>query len=438
MEPLLDGHHPDAVAAESGGDWQQRLAAIVETMREMSRQTDPQKMVQTYAARMQQLFPSRSRISLSRRGLSDGQYRVTRYSGWEQDINPWERPDELPVHTGGLLAELIYGDEPRIISDLQLAEDDPARQYLEGQKSLLAIPLFDEGTALNMVVVTKDEPDGFRHRELPQMVWMSNLFGRATHNLVLAEQLESAWKQVDRELSVVAEIQRSLLPSTFPEISTLRLAAHYQTSRYAGGDYYDFFPLPDDQWGLLIADVSGHGTPAAVMMAITHSLAHMYPGPPSPPGRMLEFLNDRLIERYTGDSGTFVTAFYGIYNARTRELHYSSAGHNPPRLRRCSTGTVTSIDGTRGFPLGVMAGSDYEEARLQLGPGDRIVFYTDGITEASSPWGDYFGLLRLDAAVNECSGEPQVLLDRVLGSLAAFTADGPPDDDRTLLVADIL
>ena len=429
---------PPLPAGFDAGDWRERLDAIVETMREMSRQSDPQRMVRTYAARMERLFPSRRRISLSRRSLSDNRFRVTRFSGWKEDINPWERPDKLPELEGGLLAELIYGDEPCIINDLQVAEDDPAAEYLAGQRSLMAIPLYDEGTALNMVVVTREEPDGFQYEELPQTVWMSNLFGRATHNLVLAEQLESAWQQVDRELSVVAEIQRSLLPAKFPEISTLRLAAYYQTSRYAGGDYYDFFPLPDDKWGLLIADVSGHGTPAAVMMAITHSIAHMYPGPPGPPNEMLEFLNQKLCERYIGENGTFVTAFYGIYDARTRELSYSSAGHNPPRLRRCSTAAVTALDGTRGFPLGVVPGTDYEEATIQLGPGDRIVFYTDGITEAGSPWGDYFGVQRLDAAINECSGVPQNLLDRVLSSLSAFTADGPSEDDRTLLVADIV
>ena len=88
------------------------------------------------------------------------------------------------------------------------------------------------------------------------MVWMSNLFGRATHNLVLAEELKAAYEIVDRELKIVADIQRSLLPSPLPKIPTLGLAAHYQTSQWAGGDYYDFFPLPDGHWGILIADVS--------------------------------------------------------------------------------------------------------------------------------------------------------------------------------------
>ena len=178
---------------------------------------------------------------------------------------------------------MIYGDEPRIIDDLQVAPDDPAYEYLAGPRSLMAIPHFDQGVATNMVVRMRNEPAAFDRAGFPEWVWISNLFGRATQNLVLAEELRQAYSVVERELKVVADIQRSLLPKTMPTIPGLGLAAHYQTSQWAGGDYYDFFPLPDGRWGILIADVSGHGTPAAVMMAILHSLAHTFPGPPDPP-----------------------------------------------------------------------------------------------------------------------------------------------------------
>ena len=123
---------------------------------------------------------------------------------------------------------------------------------------------------------------------------MSSLFGRATHNLVLRNELKHAYEIVERELKVVADIQRSLLPQVLPKIPNLELAAYYRTSRWAGGDYYDFFPLPDGRWGILVADVSGHGTPAAVMMAITHSLAHSLPGPADPPAALLGHVNRQL------------------------------------------------------------------------------------------------------------------------------------------------
>src|SRR5204863_816635 len=126
--------------------------------------------------------------------------------------------------------------------------------------------------------------------------------------------LREAYDAVDDDLRVVADIQRGLLPAKPPAIPTLGVAAHYQTSKRAGGDYYDFFPLPDGRWGMLIADVSGHGTPAAVLMAVLHSIAHTYPGPPTPPGELLRHVNRVLTERYTANSGAFVTAFYAIYD----------------------------------------------------------------------------------------------------------------------------
>ena len=197
-------------------------------------------------------------------------------------------------------------------------------------RSLMALPNYDQGQALNYAVVLRADADAFDPETLPERVWMSNLFGRATSNLVLRQELERAYKVVDRELHRVAEIQRSLLPKVLPEIPKLSVAAHYQTSQWAGGDYYDFFELSGGKWGLLIADVSGHGTPAAVMMAITHAVAHSHPGDPEPPSALLEHVNDRMTRLYTADGAAFVTAFYGIYDPATRALTYASAGHNPP------------------------------------------------------------------------------------------------------------
>ena len=113
-------------ATELTHDWRSRLAIIVDTMREMSRQTDPQEMVRTYGERMRQLLPIDRRFSLSRRDLEAPKYRITRSTTWTEDLNPWKEKDRLPLLEGGLLAELIYGDEPQVIDDLHVAADDPA------------------------------------------------------------------------------------------------------------------------------------------------------------------------------------------------------------------------------------------------------------------------------------------------------------------------
>lgn len=420
------------------GTWQDRLTAIVATMREMSQQTDPQEMVRLYVRRMQELLPVDRRLSLSRRGLRAPQFRVTRFSGWEEDINPWQQSNRLPTLSGGLLSTLIYGDQPVIIPEIEIDPEDPAAEYLSGQRSLMAIPLFDQGTALNMVVLTRTEADAFREEELPERVWMANLFGRAAQTLVLADQLDAAYHEVDRELQAVANIQRSLLPAELPQIPTLRLAAHYQTSRRAGGDYYDFFPLSHGRWGILIADVSGHGTPSAVVMAITHCIAHLHCDENHAPSQLLNFLNRHLSSRYTNQSGHFVTAFYGIYDPATRMLQYSSAGHNPPRLRHCGRWDVDALDGANSFPMGFMPDVDYRETEVQLQPGDRLVLYTDGITEAANPYGELFCVARLDHVVADCRDDAQAALNKLLQAVNGFTGGQDASDDRTLIIVDVL
>ena len=421
------------------GGWERRLSHIVEMMREMSTLVDPQEMVRSYSTRVRRFFPTDRFLAISRRGLEPPYYKITRSDIWKSEINPWEQASELPVYKSGLLGELLYAGEPRIIDDIHevLRPDDPAASYFEGQRSLIAVPHYDHGVALNMVINMRREPAAFDREEFPEWVWLSILFGRATHTLVLASQLKQAYAVVDRELKIVADLQRSLLPKKLPKIPTLDLAASYQTSQWAGGDYYDIFALPDDRWGLMIADVSGHGTPAAVMMAVTHSIAHTYPGKPNEPGAMLKFLNDNLAARYTHEIEAFVTAFYGIYDPVGRTLKYASAGHNPPRIKRCEDGTVISLDDVGGLPLGVIEGTEYDETTVELRPGDQLILYTDGITEANNPEGKMFGVERLDQAIEHCHLSAGGLIEEVLKALEAFTAGEPASDDRTMLVAKV-
>lgn len=440
MSSNYQANLPSSVQEPSLQDmsWEQRLEQVYELMAEMSQQTDPQAMVRAYGARMQKLVPVARRLSLSRRGLEAPEYRITRYSEWQEEVNPWKEKDRLPLLRGGLLADLLYSNRPHVIDELQLDPDDPAAPFLAGQQSLIAIPMLDGGEALNMVLATQSEPYGFDKERFPDTFWLANLFGRATYNLVLKDQVRAAYETIDRELKVVSNIQRSLLPTAMPDIPGLSLAAYYRTSQRAGGDYYDFFALAGGKWGILIADVSGHGTPAAVVMAITHSIAHLYPGDCGQPHALLEFVNRNLAQRYADGIEAFVTAFYGVYDPATRELTYSNAGHNPPRLWSCSRQQAKSLDGAASLPLGLMEDVQYENAKVQLELGDRLVLYTDGITEAMSPEGDLFGNARLDQIfTHSCRQGADDLVDAIVSRVADHTGDTPPTDDRTLVVATV-
>jgi phosphoserine phosphatase RsbU/P len=413
-----------------------RLEQIIAMLREMSLHTDPQEMVRAYGLRVRKLVPRDRNISLSRRDLDRPWFRVTRFSEWKEEINPWNDREKLPLLQGGLLAELLYSNQPRLIDRIELAEGDPAATYLAGQQSLAAIPMFDGGEALNMVISTRVVESGFDPDRFPEIVWMAGLFGRATHNLVLKSQVQEAFRAVDRELKVVSRIQRSLLPASMPEIPGLKLAAWYETSQRAGGDYYDFFPLAGGRWGILIADVSGHGTPATVVMAVTHSIAHLFPGDPGSPGRLLEFLNRHLSRRYTSEVEAFVTAWYGIYDPASRELRCSVAGHPSPRLWRCGDGEARSLDLPANLPLGVLEEVDYGETVIQLAAGDRLVLFTDGITEAMNAQGEEFGIERLDDALEACKiSDPASMIERIIHNVRTFTSHAVISDDCTLVVA---
>lgn len=416
--------------------WAERLDVITTMMREVSRMTSPEQMVDVYGTWVQAIQPVDRFVAISRRDLLRPYYRITRSGLWEEqniEINPWTEKHRLPMFDRGVLGDMLYAEKAIAINDFTVPRDDPAFEHLEGTRSLYAIPQFENGVALNMIVACYREPNQAEPEELPTRMWNANLFSRATKNLVLNEELRKAYEIVDRELKVVADIQRSLLPTELPKVKGLDLAVYYQTSTQAGGDYYDFFELEDGRLGILIADVSGHGTPAAVMMAVTHSIAHTRDEPPTPPSELLNFINKRLVARYT-NNGTFVTAFYGIYDPKDRTMRYCNAGHNPPLVRRADGSATITLDENRNLPLGIIPDEVYEDATAQLQPGDVLTIYTDGITEARAPDGELFGMERLEALLCGCAPDAKQIIDTTVQKVNEWTDFASATDDRTLVV----
>lgn len=419
--------------------WTDELAVIDRVMRSVSDISDPEDMVSAYWAGIKELLPIKNWLALSRRGVTAPDFLITRSSRFTEHPNPWLERDRLPRLRGGLLGEIAYADAPVVIDNLpqRLAKDDPAYFYLEGFAALVALPNYDQGAGLNVGITLYDSLDDFHPEWVPMMHWQASLFGRGTQNLVLKNQLTDAMSRLERELKIVGDIQRSLLPPAPPQIRGFEIATHYQTSAQAGGDYYDFFPFTDGAWGVLIADVSGHGTPAAVLMAVTHAIAHTRPGDPKPPREILAHLNHHLGRSYTG-SGAFVTAFYAELDPATCTFTYAVAGHNPPRLVR--DGRVLSVDGRGGPPLGVLPDGAFSDDTLRLLPGDVLVLYTDGITEAMAPptqagRRELFGTDRLDACLIAAADRPvDDIVRAVNDAVHDFTAGAPPGDDRTLVV----
>lgn len=354
------------------------------------------------------------------------------------EANPWTRRNELPLLSGGILGEIAYANQPVIIDDLpaRLRADDPGYFYLEGFGALFSVPQYDNGEGLNASALLIPVGHSLDHSVIPRVHWETSLFGRATQNLVLRNQLARANAHLEREARVVGEIQRSLLPASLPAMPNVELAVRYETATNAGGDLYDVFRVDDDRWAFLIADVSGHGTPAAVLMAIVHALVRSHLAQHRSPSALLEVLNDHLHASYA-KGGSFVTAFYGVLSISDRRLRFASAGHNPPMLLRRER--MIELREPASVPLGILPGQVFETGEVQLMPGDTLAMYTDGIVEAmasdaASVGTSLFGTTRLRQALDSAV-DATGRVDAVWRRLREFAGAGPAADDQTLLVA---
>jgi sigma-B regulation protein RsbU (phosphoserine phosphatase) len=253
--------------------------------------------------------------------------------------------------------------------------------------------------------------------------------------LQLSNELRQAREELERYGALLLTIQRSILPQQLPDVAGLDLAVHFADADGVGGDFYDVRPVGPNCWAIVIADVVGHGLAAAAILALVHALGSTVDGQEAArsPGAALALVNQPLATRYLANTGQYVTAFVGLYDAEARVLTYASAGHPPPRLVRGNEGRRLSEVG--GLPLGIGKASVYPEQIVQLLPDDRLVLFTDGITESTNAAHDFFGDERLDAVLRAPASSAAELLDHVVDSVRTFRAGRPAGDDETCLVA---
>ena len=232
-----------------------------------------------------------------------------------------------------------------------------------------------------------------------------------------------------RELEEARLIQRALLPSAMPQAAGLEIAASWQPADGVGGDCFDLIASPP-LVGVVIADVAGKGLPAALLMSNLQAAVRAFAQAGAEPATLCGNVN-RLLCRHMV-SGRFVTFCFTWIDAARRTLTYANAGHNPPLLMRAGGGVERLAEG--GMVMGVFPDVPFKQAEVRLAPGDRLLFYTDGITEASNAAGDEFGEERLaEAARSALDQSADAVKDYVLAQLAAFTG-GTFGDDATLIV----
>ena len=237
---------------------------------------------------------------------------------------------------------------------------------------------------------------------------------------------------IQNELTIANQMQQSILPSTFPSNPAYEIFGSMDPARDVGGDFFDIFQLEDGRVGLAIADVSDKGVPAALFMMSSRTLLKGSAIGNRHPGPALTEVNNLLSD--DNDAAMFVTVFYAIYDPAAGTLDYANGGHNQPVLVR-PDGTVTDLATTGGIALGVASGINYNEARISLDPGDSVVLYTDGVTEATDVEKEEFGMERLhDVFADGVPQDAREINDRVFDAVRRFAAGAQQSDDITCLV----
>jgi steroid delta-isomerase-like uncharacterized protein len=269
-------------------------------------------------------------------------------------------------------------------------------------------------------------------RDTPSETY-SSTYDALIQNLTWRLRAEEARERerIEHELRVARQIQEALLPEAAPEFGGWRLAARYRPAREVGGDFYDFLELPDGRLGLVVGDATGHGMPAALVMATARGMLRAVAQSSDSPGKVLARVNDALCPDIP--SNTFVTCFYAVLDPESGRLRYANAGHDPP-YRRHHGGGASELRAT-GMPLGLMPSMSYEERETWLEQWDSVLFYSDGLVEAHDPRRRMFGFPRLRELVAAGgAGGGEELSDFVLAELERFTEDGWEQEDDITLV----
>jgi len=257
-----------------------------------------------------------------------------------------------------------------------------------------------------------------------------------TAAVCLSHYSESELRQLESELELSQVVQRSLLPQQVPFITGFDLAVFSRPAQIVSGDYFDFLPFKDGTHGLVVADVSGHGVSAGMLMTSLQMAFHTLASEYNSPSAVLERINH--IYLHNVNFSTFVTIFFASLDPKTRRLSYANAGHNPPLVYRPETNEAIWLTPT-GAAVGLMEHFNVRHASFQLMAGDILLLYTDGVTEAFNPQGsEQFGFERLADVIRQHKNLPaEGLTSKVREALTDFTQGALLEDDVTLVVSKV-
>jgi len=300
----------------------------------------------------------------------------------------------------------------------------------EGLLFHATVPLIVQKRPVGLINIATEQWEFLSPADLQFLSAAGSQVAIALERARLHDLAETQRTRQEKELEMARAVQKSLLPTQLPSILGFTLAADWRPAREVAGDFYDFFSLPDGRWGMVLADVSGKGAPAALYMAMARSLIRSEASRYSNPSAVLTEVNRRLLVESCNEM--FVTVFYAIVDPVLRSLTYASAGHDPPFLRRAS-GSVERL-ALGGLIMGVFEELSFSDETLKLESGDTLVAHTDGLTDTVNHQDEAYGHTRLADAINRAPCAAQEILAHILRDLRAFAGPVPQPDDITLLI----
>ncbi len=372
--------------------------------------------------------PAERVVIMLRDESSDGgmQIKVARVRGKD------ETPDEVRI-SRNVMTEVVENGKAVLTSD---AQHDPrfASQtiVLQGIRSVLAVPLsVDERNVFGLIYADSPTYEStFKEEHLDILTTLASVASIRVENASLMDERLNR-ERMERELELATEIQQRFQPAGPPTVEGYEFQGISFSCYEIGGDYYDFLPRHDGKMMVALGDVSGKGTAAALLMSSLHAAMHAQVAAKTSLEDMVVSINKYLSENTPANR--FITLFTAELNAATGGLKFINAGHNPPLIGRAD-GTIEQL-ASGGLPLGIMPFAEYEVGTAGLGPGDVLVIYSDGVSEANNINEDEFGMDRLTAVISANVGRSASgIRDKVESALSEFTGTAAPNDDITLVI----
>ena len=328
----------------------------------------------------------------------------------------------------GIVGHVIRTGEQVIAANVR---DDP--RYIEGRaetRSEVAVPIVSNGRVIGALNLESDRLAAYSARDLDLLEAFAVAAAISIEKSVLHRQLIEK-QRIEQQLKLARQVQASLLPATAPIVAGYDIAGFNLPASDIGGDYFDYFLLPDRRLGLVIADVSGKGVPAALLMATFRAALRSEVRKNRPIQAVIEDVHGMLVESM--DTSRFVTAVYGILDPRLGAFTYVNCGHNPPMLLRARGDRELLPTGRAA--LGMAGSGPVAPRTVQIGASDTLLLYTDGVVELTDASDVEFGEARLGRALSECAARPaREIIGSLLAATGAYAGRGHYDDDFTLVV----